>query len=102
MFWVSIDVVEVLTLTVGGTRHATADDARCVRHSRRRRRVSRRNVMTLLGAQRRSVRLSSLDLHRLLTLSVQSPSALAMELTCHAIASVSPFVTALSSKSADR
>jgi len=69
MFRVSGDVVEVLTLVVGGTRHAATDDARCVGHSRRHRRVSRRCILALQGAQRCAIRLSSLQLHRLLTLS---------------------------------
>jgi len=66
MFWVTGDVVEMLTQVVCGTRHATPDDARCVGHSHRHRRVSRRCVLVLLGAQRRAIRVSSLELHSLL------------------------------------
>ena len=68
MFRVSGDVVEMLTLVVGGTRHAATDDSRCIGHSRRHRRVSRRCILALQGAQRCAIRLSSLQLHRLLTL----------------------------------
>ena len=67
MFWVSADVVEMSALLVGGARHATPDDSRCAGHSRRRRRrISRRLVLVLLGTQRRAVRISSLELPRLL------------------------------------
>jgi len=61
MLWVSCYVVEVSTLVVGGARHATPDDSRCVRHLRRYRRVTWRFVQ---GADRRAV--SSLQLHRMM------------------------------------
>ena len=87
VFEVGRDVVEMLTQVVGGARHAASyncrhagghsrrrhaaprDCSRCAgEHSRRRSRVSRRCVVVLLGAQRRAVRVSSLQPHRLLTL----------------------------------
>ena len=56
-------VVEMSTLVVGGARHATRDDGRCVGHSRRQRSFVRRLVQ---GAHRRAVRVSSLQLSYLL------------------------------------
>jgi len=51
------------TLVVGGARHATRDDGRCVGHSRRQRSFVRRLVQ---GAHHRAVRVSSLQLLYLL------------------------------------
>jgi len=63
MLWVSCDVVEVSTLVVGSTRHATRDGSRTVGHSVRQRRSAWRLV---LGAHRRAVRVSSLQISDLL------------------------------------
>jgi len=63
MLRVSGVVVEMPTLVVGGARHATRDDGRCVGHSRRQRSFVRRLVQ---GAHRRAVRVSSLQLPCLL------------------------------------
>ena len=65
MLRVSSDVVEMSTLVVYGARHATRDSGRCVGHSRRRRRVSRRLVHVFPGTQCRAIRVSSLELSHL-------------------------------------
>ena len=68
MLWVGRNVVEVMTLVIGSASHAAANYTRCIGHLRWNFGIPRRYVVALLGTQCCTIRISSHQLHSLLTL----------------------------------